>query len=74
MITDFKLAMVKLFNEKHGTFETVYGITVSGSLDSIQDPIDDPRGIGFFTLRNEQGRLVAIYWDEFKGMVEDERD
>ena len=71
-ITDYAQAMRLLFERNEGAFETVDGITVSGALDDIEDPINDPLGIGHFVLKGDDGRLIAIYEDEFKGMVEDD--
>ena len=57
-----------LDKSKGGVVRTVTGNLIAGSLDDVQSKINDPDGIGYFTL-NTGKSLVAICTDEFSELV-----
>ena len=57
-----------LDKSRGGVVRTVAGGLVAGSLDDVQSKINDPDGVGYFTLDTGK-QLVDIYADEFSELV-----
>lgn len=74
-IRDCDEAMNALFEEgkrfRHGTVRTKDGTVYSGKLFDLEDPINDPEGVGYFLLMGEEGELVAdISFNEFDALID----
>lgn len=70
MITDYKEALNKLIEFRHGTLLRKDGVRVSGALWDIQSPINDPDGIGYIMLMQENGHVADVYKNEFEALVD----
>lgn len=73
-ITDIDTALDALYREGSGAvwFTDYDGSEafVSGDLDDVQSPSNDPDGVGYFSIRPEEGHVADVPYNGFQELVE----
>ena len=64
-------ALRAIFKNGHGRVKLYNGTILSGFILDAQDPINDPLGVGYFTLKDPAtGTCADVYADEFEELLE----
>lgn len=69
-IKDIKKACKTIDSKGHGKIRTKDGSVYSGLLFDMESPINDPEGIGYFLLKDKDGSIADIPYNEFDALVD----